>query len=230
MKYTVLIFSMQFKHAKAMIRYNWFYLPHINAIVQKYFPPGTPSVQQIMKKTSLLLVNTHEAMGYARPILSNSIEIGGVHCKSPNPLPVELETFLQGSGENGVIYFSFGSTIAATFPKTFPRAVLNVFKKLPYRILWKWNEDIDNLPANVKVSKWLPQQNILGKQYIHVNKLQQFHSNVFMLLICGLSEQVITRLDFSLPMVECYHCKRVCITVYQFFRYLFATINRAMLV
>ena len=40
---------------------------------------------------------------------------------------------------------------------------LKVFSQLPQRIVWKWNEKpIQNLPGNVLLKKWLPQQDILG--------------------------------------------------------------------
>jgi glucuronosyltransferase len=43
-------------------------------------------------------------------------------------------------------------------------AFLSVFSKLKQKILWKWEttETMEGLPDNVKLSKWLPQQDILG--------------------------------------------------------------------
>ncbi len=41
--------------------------------------------------------------------------------------------------------------------------LLNVFRKLKQKVLWKWEtEKMDNLPGNVKLSKWLPQQDVLA--------------------------------------------------------------------
>ena len=43
------------------------------------------------------------------------------------------------------------------------KAFLSVFIKLEQKILWKWEtETMEGLPDNVKLSKWLPQQDILG--------------------------------------------------------------------
>lgn len=42
--------------------------------------------------------------------------------------------------------------------------LIAAFKKLPYKVLWKWESDtMLNKPENVKISKWLPQTDILGK-------------------------------------------------------------------
>lgn len=41
--------------------------------------------------------------------------------------------------------------------------ILEVFSELPYKILWKFeNDELEGKPANVKISKWLPQQDLLG--------------------------------------------------------------------
>jgi glucuronosyltransferase len=40
---------------------------------------------------------------------------------------------------------------------------MNVFRQLKQKVLWKWEtETMPDLPSNVKLSKWLPQQDILG--------------------------------------------------------------------
>lgn len=44
---------------------------------------------------------------------------------------------------------------------------LNVFAKLKQQVLWKWeSESMPGLPKNVKLSKWLPQQDVLGHKDI----------------------------------------------------------------
>lgn len=40
----------------------------------------------------------------------------------------------------------------------------SVFKSLPQRVLWKFNLDVlpVEMPANVRLTKWAPQQDLLG--------------------------------------------------------------------
>jgi glucuronosyltransferase len=46
---------------------------------------------------------------------------------------------------------------------------LDTFKKLPYGIIWKWEEEtIADLPANVMIRKWLPQSDILADSHVKV--------------------------------------------------------------
>jgi glucuronosyltransferase len=48
-------------------------------------------------------------------------------------------------------------------PEEKRKLFLNVFSKLKQKVLWKWEtEMMPDLPKNVKLSKWLPQQDVLG--------------------------------------------------------------------
>lgn len=66
---------------------------------------------------------------------------------------------------NGVIYFSFGSNIKMSdLPEREVRIFVESFRKLRQIVLWKWeNDTIDDLPNNVYIDKWFPQQYILSK-------------------------------------------------------------------
>lgn len=129
----------------------------------QYFPSGTSSVQESAKRTALLLMNYQSKMGYSRTNIPTAIEIGGLHCTSAKALPPDLEEFMESSGSFGVIYFSLGSTIrGVALPENIRKEILQVFSKLPQKVLWKWEGNMTDLPPNVKISKWLPQQDILG--------------------------------------------------------------------
>ena len=49
-------------------------------------------------------------------------------------------------------------------PQRFNKDILvSTFSKLPYKILWKFEQPFPELPENVMIQEWLPQQEILGK-------------------------------------------------------------------
>lgn len=75
----------------------------------------------------------------------------------------ELQKYLDDAVE-GVIYFSFGSNIKSSNLDAVKRSIIrNTLAMLPYKILWKFeHENMPEKPENVMISKWLPQQDILG--------------------------------------------------------------------
>ena len=74
----------------------------------------------------------------------------------------ELESFL--SGDTPVVYMSMGSIARSSLmPQEYKRILVQVFSKLPYKVLWKFEDDsLGQLPDNIMIRNWLPQQDILG--------------------------------------------------------------------
>ncbi|KAJ8894792.1 hypothetical protein PR048_000099 [Dryococelus australis] len=75
----------------------------------------------------------------------------------------KLKEFLDGS-ERGAIFFSLGSNLRSDMlPAEVLQDFLHVFGSLPQRVLWKFESDnLQPIPANLMLSKWLPQRDILG--------------------------------------------------------------------
>ncbi|XP_047112722.1 UDP-glucosyltransferase 2-like [Schistocerca piceifrons] len=151
--------------------YRYFYvmMPHQEEIKRKYFGPDVPSVYETEKNFSLMLMGNHFSINYPRPYLPHMIELTGLHVEpNPAPLPKDLQEWLDGA-EHGAVYFSMGSTvIGSSMPEDKRLAFLEGFRKIPQRVLWKWEADMDDLPPNVKVSKWLPQQSVLAHPNVRV--------------------------------------------------------------
>lgn len=67
------------------------------------------------------------------------------------------------SATDGAILFSMGSNIKSSQLSAEKRsALLRTFSKIKQKILWKFEEDLPNKPANVMISKWLPQDDVLA--------------------------------------------------------------------
>lgn len=44
------------------------------------------------------------------------------------------------------------------------KTIMEAFSELPFKILWKFeSDDLPGKPENVKIAKWLPQQDVLSK-------------------------------------------------------------------
>lgn len=44
-------------------------------------------------------------------------------------------------------------------------AFSEAFAEIPQRVIWKYEEEMENVPANVLLSQWIPQRDILGNYF-----------------------------------------------------------------
>lgn len=73
---------------------------------------------------------------------------------------------------------SLGTHVQSSYlPKEKLQMFLNVFKNLSVSVLWKYEDtDIEMIPENVKIQKWLPQSDLLAHPKI---KLFITHGGMF---------------------------------------------------
>lgn len=144
---------------------NYFiFMPKMDELLQKYFP-GAPSVNELNRNVSLVLLNSHVSTSPPVPHVPNMIEIGGFHVYPPRKLPNDLQQYLDEAKE-GVIYFSMGSNLRSKdFPDELKSSILRAFSKVNAKVLWKFEDDtLSGVPKNVRLIKWAPQQDVLGNQ------------------------------------------------------------------
>lgn len=158
---------------------------------RKYFANfSSVGLSEVEKRVDLLFVNTNPVLDYVRPITPNTIQLGFMHVNPPKPLTGSLKDLLDTS-ENGVIYMSLGSNVKSRDLRNETKAIfLNVFRKLPYEILWKFEDDrLANKSDNVKISKWYPQADLLA------------HPNVKLFITQGGLMSMEEAIDRKKPMI-----------------------------
>ncbi|ALC42052.1 CG4302, partial [Drosophila busckii] len=153
------------------LRKFWYY-PAQDAILRKHLAnilPEVPTIKQLERNISLILLNSHMPLEHPKPLAFNTIPVGGLHIKPPKALPVNIKSFLDDA-QHGAIYFSLGSQVrSADLPPEKLKVFLNVFRSMKQRILWKFEDErLPNLPANVMVQKWMPQNDILAHPNVKV--------------------------------------------------------------
>ncbi|CAG9792441.1 unnamed protein product [Diatraea saccharalis] len=135
---------------------------NFDMIVKNIIGAKIPKLSELKKNVELVFLNVHSIWDLNRPVPPNIIYLGGLHQQPEQILPEHLKSYLDSS-THGVIYVSFGSNIDPTLlPAHKIQTLINVFSKLPYDVLWKWNKD--ELPGhsdNIRISKWLPQADLL---------------------------------------------------------------------
>ncbi|XP_032786301.2 UDP-glycosyltransferase UGT5 [Daphnia magna] len=149
--------------------HHWYVVPIIDQASSRLLgADNATSILEIEDRyLSLLLTNTHFSINYLMPTSPAVVQVGGMHCVPPKPLSPDLESFVDGSGDDGFIIVSFGSILKGVeIPDDVRHIFMSTFSRLPQRVIWKWEDkgilSDDVIPANVKLVSWLPQQDLLG--------------------------------------------------------------------
>ncbi|CAL4158355.1 unnamed protein product, partial [Meganyctiphanes norvegica] len=105
--------------------------------------PGTPSSPALLRNMEAILVQSKWFIDYPKLLPPHIHYVGCISCGPPKPLPPNIEKWMSGSGEAGVIAFSLGFTgyEASTVPKFVMKAFLDAFAQLPQRIILRKNRD-----------------------------------------------------------------------------------------
>ncbi|XP_076042289.1 UDP-glycosyltransferase UGT5-like [Oratosquilla oratoria] len=142
-------------------------VPVAQAEIDKHFP-GLSPLLELEKNVSLSLINSHYSLDMTQPLLPSQIEVGAMHCRPGKPLPKDVAQWIE-EAEHGVIYFSLGSVHRGEFlPVNYRNIVIEAFTQMKERVIWKFEKELEGLPDNVLIRKWLPQQDILAHPKVKV--------------------------------------------------------------
>ncbi|XP_041475986.1 UDP-glucuronosyltransferase 2C1-like [Lytechinus variegatus] len=145
---------------------------------------------QMVSRAELWLCHNSWALENPRPIGPNWIPIPGYTIQEPKPLPEDLETFVQGSGEHGFILFTLGSMTASLGADTFNDMFSKVFSELPQRVIWRLVGPSPRfLGNNTLIQEWLPQNDLLA------------HPKARLLIYHAGSAGVHEAINYGVPML-----------------------------
>ncbi|XP_058459801.1 UDP-glucosyltransferase 2-like [Malaya genurostris] len=130
---------------------------------------GYPSYEEAKRRIPLQMFNWYFTQTAPRPLLPNTVEVGGLQIKSqPDPLPTDVQTWLDGADQFGAIYLSFGSNLkSSNLRRDKLEAIIRTLGRLKQRVLWKWDTvHMPGKPANVMIGQWFPQDDILAHRNV----------------------------------------------------------------
>ncbi|XP_071803335.1 UDP-glucuronosyltransferase 2C1-like [Asterias amurensis] len=108
------------------------------------------------------LMNSDFSADFPRSLTPNVILVGGLTTSPGEPLDPELEDFMNGSGEHGVVVFTVSSYFNA-MNATKCASLAATLARLPQRVVWKFEgEPPATVGNNTKLVKWLPQNDLLA--------------------------------------------------------------------
>ncbi|XP_055606988.1 UDP-glucosyltransferase 2-like [Uranotaenia lowii] len=144
---------------------NYYIIPKVDAMAREHFKySNLPHVRDLEQRTQVMLVSTNPSMDALEPLPPNVIAIGGAHIKNPEPLPADLEDFIQ-KGKRGSVLFSLGSNIRSDkIGADRQKMFIEAFRQIPqYNFLWKFESNLElDLPPNVLIKSWMPQNSVLA--------------------------------------------------------------------
>ncbi|XP_024120719.1 UDP-glucuronosyltransferase 1A1 [Oryzias melastigma] len=118
------------------------------------------SVGEVLSDSDIWLLRIDFTLEFPRPLMPNMILVGGINCDLRKPLPKDLEQWV--SGKHGFIVFTLGSAIA-DLPEEITSVFLEAFRQIPQTVIWRYTGKVpDNIPKNVKLMKWVPQNDLLA--------------------------------------------------------------------
>ncbi|XP_029303841.1 UDP-glucuronosyltransferase 1-2-like [Cottoperca gobio] len=93
--------------------------PYYDAMCEKYIEGGCDIIS-LLQEADIWLFRSDFVFEFPRPTMPNVIYIGGFQCKPAQPLPADLEEFVQSAGEHGFIIMTLGTLVNA-LPKEVQR-------------------------------------------------------------------------------------------------------------
>ncbi|XP_049742089.1 UDP-glucuronosyltransferase 2B4-like isoform X3 [Elephas maximus indicus] len=126
-------------------------------------PCGRPTtLSETMGKAEIWLVRNYWDFQFPRPFLPHFQFVGGLHCKPANPLPKEIEEFVQSSEKHGVVVFTLGSMVS-NITEERANTIASALAQIPQKVLWRFDgKKPDTLGPNTRLFKWIPQNDLLG--------------------------------------------------------------------
>ncbi|XP_043995940.1 UDP-glucuronosyltransferase 2A3-like [Gambusia affinis] len=141
--------------------------PIYSNLCNKYIEGGCDIVS-LLQGADVWLFRSDFVFEFPRPTMPNVVYIGGFQCKPAQPLPADLEDFVQSAGEHGVIIMTLGTLVNA-LPKVIADEIASVFAKMPQKVIWRHKgEHPSTLGNNTLIVDWMPQKDLLGHPQIKV--------------------------------------------------------------
>jgi len=134
---------------------------HYRPVVEHYFGPDV-NYDAFFQDADIYLMRNDFVFEFPRPTMPNIVYISGFGCKPGNPLPKDLEEFVQSSGEHGVVIMSLG-TLVGELPVDITEDIAAAFAQLPQKVIWRHTgQRPATLGNNTLLVNWLPQKDLLA--------------------------------------------------------------------
>ena len=163
-KYTdKMSFIERFQNTKTYIMFCLFgFGEYGNTHLLDMYAPSVASWDDLRRKMSLFIVNRDHHLDWIIPGMPHVAMVPGLTTGPADPLPTNLQT-ITDQATNGIIIFSMGSSLEG-FPEDILLKFMQAFKQLKQVVIMR-NKGATGqveIPSNVHLMSWLPQNDLLG--------------------------------------------------------------------
>ncbi|XP_012662507.1 UDP-glucuronosyltransferase 3A2 [Otolemur garnettii] len=175
-------------------RRQWQVQSMFDNTIKEHFPEGSrPVLSHLLLKAELWFVNSDFAFDFARPLLPNTVYVGGLMAKPTKPVPQDLENFIAKFGDSGFVLVTMGSMVNIDNFKEVLKELNSAFAHLPQGVIWRckhshWPKDV-NVAPNVKLMEWLPQSDLLA------------HPRIRLFVTHGGQNSIMEAIQHGVPLV-----------------------------
>ncbi|GMT15916.1 hypothetical protein PFISCL1PPCAC_7213 [Pristionchus fissidentatus] len=147
---------------------------YVHDVYKKKYGADFPTMDQISSNSAFVFTNTEPLIDYALPSISKVIPIGGIGASEPKQLSEDWVKIL--TKRDKTVLLSFGSVLKSAYlPIEVKTSIIETVKALPHvTFIWKYEEDdeftknIASKVANLDLTKWMPQVDILAHPRLSV--------------------------------------------------------------
>ncbi|XP_069081633.1 UDP-glucuronosyltransferase 1A1-like isoform X1 [Pleurodeles waltl] len=159
-----MVFSQRVKNMLVTLPEMWLchvlYFP-FERLASQFLQREVTSLE-LFSGASVWLLRYDFIFEFPRPVMPNMVFIGGINCAERKSLSQEFEKLVNDSGEHGIVVFSLGSMVSE-IPMKKAMAIAEALGTVPQTVLWRYTGQAPpNLAANTKLTKWLPQNDLLA--------------------------------------------------------------------
>ncbi|KAI6178855.1 Glucuronosyltransferase [Aphelenchoides besseyi] len=155
-------------YLRALYVHQHVVLRRIDSLAEKHFPGKLTEAFYMERNASINFVNHPPIFDFARPYMPRVNFVGGLHCRKPQPLPKDLESFVKKANNNdGFVVISSGRSQQWKYaPEDVTTNLLAAIAEKPnIQFIWQYDgKKLKSTPDNLFVQSWLPLQDLLGHE------------------------------------------------------------------
>ncbi|XP_038050044.1 UDP-glucuronosyltransferase 2B20-like [Patiria miniata] len=177
LKNTLLYWVMSYTYQKYILT------PMDEVLLKRNIRPDA-NFGQLLSEAKLWIFNSDFVVDFPRPLNPQVKFVGGFLTGPAKPLNKEWQSFVDSSGDHGIVILALGTLINDELTEQQAENIASSLALLSQKVAWSYGGKLPKtLGNNTKVVKWLPQNDLLGhpktRAFISHGGLNSIHQCIY---------------------------------------------------